>query len=1340
MRNYIFGSLVLTYLCCQGVNLCAQTGPTCRDINLPVQVNDSVNFQVQDFVSNAADAQLLTIQVMNPFNGVLLRLEDVMADASIELPACRYVGKELNIMAGNAGGWCNTVLTFTQSHLPVIRGRSDTVLCNDPLVSGGHINGSPPLAEIPCEPDKPAEFVSDWAMKFPCEADSDPAKVILRSYAAMSKDGIRTMAMDTITVTKLPAISLANTYCAERDTTFCGDPPRQSGPFMMYENPKTGMCETLFFLNGDGSARTFDELCGLQVKVDELFFPSDCGTLKKVTVQIKQSCPGTPDACTVPSAGNVLTGGDGYWTCTYWHMELDTVGPIVSCGMELQTLPTNSHSCETQLPLPPVTAIDLCHDVTLVKARIANHGTVTYERQGDLWVSSQPITIPMTGDSIEVIFEAFDVCHNVGYDTCHFKVIDQTAPIAVAEKRVNVNMSGKKAWVSAESFNESSWDNCDVSLVLARRTDWQESCIDLCNNLALVSPLGNGDSLWRAVLGGDSLVDLVEQHYQETINWLVTDGQSCGPLVSEAWHYALLKYATVTCKQEMSAADFDILVDDYLNPALDPVQVKQIGGGWSFEVPISCEDICNPVQVELLVMDYWCNWSRSWSEAWIDDKGALDIAKDVPPSIEISCKSFRDLAYEFEGQASSLSDLTSTAEMGDAAALEQLDQVFGTYQSVWRNDQGQLTDAEGNFVDLDIPFTDSICRCIDTMITKTVYDSLLGWIETTVPGRYCFYEAMSRTYADGAIVVSCPDNLHMDQKVSSLIDDCGQGWIERTWKLWKACEQGDELYVAGTPDTTIKKQKIWVGNQCGLDSGMFVVPDDAEIEVCILEYDGSGNVIGAADPDSTGRPEYIFDDDCRLVGIGHFDKVLSVINDTSYCYKIIRTWCFADWCATDKPTSDAWPDDDFEGTTLKYVQTILVRCTCTCMINCAELRDTSIACEDVPVDLTTLYSLFNMPTIFHPIETESCDDFSLENTIRPDVNVCGSGTISNTWYLVNSFGMRVDSCNETITLLPGSFEVSRPSNYRGDAEPFNCSDSIVLDPVEVIGACPRLEPIIITNDSPFAENSGNDASGNYDVGVHFVNYTITDACGGEVTLTDTVTVIDDVNPTVTAFSDGCVFFQEWADDFNNDPTDMRIRSMLAVTGNDNCPNPVVDLLGFTADSIPSNTNPDSIIFRHQWQATDMSGLQSAIVETFIVVSDLCNNAARRDLEISADDLEIVRNTEKEQMGDKDLTSGRLRKVSVNKDFINEGTVDVYQNRPNPFNTRTMLSFNLPEAADVRISIFDVTGKTLKIVQEHFGKGYQEVMIEKAELQTSGIVYYRLETNQFTATRKMVVLD
>ncbi len=84
---------------------------------------------------------------------------------------------------------------------------------------------------------------------------------------------------------------------------------------------------------------------------------------------------------------------------------------------------------------------------------------------------------------------------------------------------------------------------------------------------------------------------------------------------------------------------------------------------------------------------------------------------------------------------------------------------------------------------------------------------------------------------------------------------------------------------------------------------------------------------------------------------------------------------------------------------------------------------------------------------------------------------------------------------------------------------------------------------------------------------------------------------------------------------------------------------------------------------------------------------------------------------------------------------------LFQNTPNPFGGFTVIGFNLPEAANASLTILDISGREVKSIRADYVKGYHEITISREELPVAqGVFYYRLETEDFTATRKMIVLD
>ena len=85
-----------------------------------------------------------------------------------------------------------------------------------------------------------------------------------------------------------------------------------------------------------------------------------------------------------------------------------------------------------------------------------------------------------------------------------------------------------------------------------------------------------------------------------------------------------------------------------------------------------------------------------------------------------------------------------------------------------------------------------------------------------------------------------------------------------------------------------------------------------------------------------------------------------------------------------------------------------------------------------------------------------------------------------------------------------------------------------------------------------------------------------------------------------------------------------------------------------------------------------------------------------------------------------------------------------QNQPNPFNPVTSVRFALPRGSEVRLTVFDVTGRVVRtLVDEELPAGYHETSwdgrSDSGQRVASGVYFYRLETAEFSATRKMTLL-
>jgi len=110
--------------------------------------------------------------------------------------------------------------------------------------------------------------------------------------------------------------------------------------------------------------------------------------------------------------------------------------------------------------------------------------------------------------------------------------------------------------------------------------------------------------------------------------------------------------------------------------------------------------------------------------------------------------------------------------------------------------------------------------------------------------------------------------------------------------------------------------------------------------------------------------------------------------------------------------------------------------------------------------------------------------------------------------------------------------------------------------------------------------------------------------------------------------------------------------------------------------------------------------------------------------------------------DVELAFGDLPSVPTGVEFA------LYQNEPNPFNDRTVIGFTLPEAMDAQITVFDMTGRIIKVIEGQYTEGYNEIQLLQQDLGTTGMLYYRLDAGNlsatgnanFSASKKLIIIE
>ncbi|MBX2992456.1 MAG: T9SS type A sorting domain-containing protein [Bacteroidetes bacterium] len=80
-----------------------------------------------------------------------------------------------------------------------------------------------------------------------------------------------------------------------------------------------------------------------------------------------------------------------------------------------------------------------------------------------------------------------------------------------------------------------------------------------------------------------------------------------------------------------------------------------------------------------------------------------------------------------------------------------------------------------------------------------------------------------------------------------------------------------------------------------------------------------------------------------------------------------------------------------------------------------------------------------------------------------------------------------------------------------------------------------------------------------------------------------------------------------------------------------------------------------------------------------------------------------------------------------------------QNYPNPFNPSTRIKYSIPENAKVTLRVYNLLGQQVaELVNQEQTRGNYVALFEGQSL-ASGVYFYRLETKNFTETKKMVLM-
>ena len=97
-----------------------------------------------------------------------------------------------------------------------------------------------------------------------------------------------------------------------------------------------------------------------------------------------------------------------------------------------------------------------------------------------------------------------------------------------------------------------------------------------------------------------------------------------------------------------------------------------------------------------------------------------------------------------------------------------------------------------------------------------------------------------------------------------------------------------------------------------------------------------------------------------------------------------------------------------------------------------------------------------------------------------------------------------------------------------------------------------------------------------------------------------------------------------------------------------------------------------------------------------------------------------------------------------KELSNPSIFSLYSAYPNPFNPITSLRYDLPEQAQVTLTVYDLMGREItQLVNTTQEAGYRSVQWNATDMHgkpvSAGVYLYQIRAGEFVQTKKMVLL-
>ncbi|MBY5958819.1 T9SS type A sorting domain-containing protein [Membranicola marinus] len=1280
--------------------------PGCTKFSVGFQSDGQSVITARQLLENEPELPVyLTIRASN--HNTIYEGQITDLDADIKLELCGYITKELIYELRNEAGFCSDTLLISIPPPPQMSGRKVEVLCSDALVAPGALIGDTfPHIEYPCGPIPELKVVEDFQEVKDCQNYDQPIQqVIYREIEGYDNWGQRFSTVDTIVVYKQPEITayhialdtVYNLYCGENEIF---------GPQILFENPISKTLDTLPLLKAvpasgrqvEFIASSFASMCNMSVEVNStLINNTKCVKQYAVQLEFDQECyyaDGTRPLASKPKKG-LIRMERGRYRASFSVIDIDTLAPVISVEQRVVTSYTGSRGCEASLKVPSMTINEECSGVRRVTASVPGYFTVNLEqnRMGE-WVPDENVILPKEGrvimdndtiieNAFKVYVEASDSCDLTSVDSFYVRVVDDTKPHVSILQNIRVGLTGELTWIDVSIMDEGSFDNCGVAMVLGRRTDWATAAhVELCDGLET-----------------DARVNPVEAHYASFLDDLKYSNESCTNWLYEEWQ-----------KDSMRVC----------NETLPDSLLPQIGGGWTTQIPFTCEDACQEIEVELLVLDNWCNWSTMRTTVKVRDKQPISLVQDLKSSVTMNCSSFTNYYADVVNRASVLNNYPAH-DTARIAAFAALDSLMGGYVSVWQDLDGQMTTNDGHNV---IPSEHQViikkdnCENYTQRKSVEVFDENKGEFVSRMQDV-----PMTRTVTaneeieNGIVAVNCSSSTY--EKIFVDINECGIGTIRRRFYIAAGCGEtgsGDWLSKNENRIEYVREQVIYVEPDCELGAGMLDMPAAVSaVDVCEIEKSANGNYIGELHPDFTGWPKYTWDKSCRDLGIGYQDKLFRLFgNNAIGQWKLVRNWKITDQC-----------EDTDDGSVLNYEQILIIN----------ELDQCDSAANHYVIS-GRIQDPGGAPIENVSIRLHDGDDERLaaHSSIQGTYSI--SADKEQAYKVIpykNDEMLKGISTFDLVMIQKDILNIKRLDNvYRRIAADIN--NNGVIDPADII----ELRKAILRPDFKFSNNTsyqfraagsksnfGDIENLDQNTNIDFVGIKI-----GDVNFSASTAV-----PTSRSRGMNMVLQDQWLQ------SDVTYR--IPVRNNR-----AMDVLGFqfewdlneqdvasvslSSGSVQVSTEDYAVLDEGKltvsWFDIDERYFDQGEVLFYINIK----TNRRTTLQ------ELIRPSSEVLKTESYVEPGIVKDLSFTFRDMNR-SVSHIQNIPNPFKDRTMIRFEQDRAETVVIDVHDVTGKMVLNRRIEGQKGFNEVIISGSELHGPGLYYYRISTSDQQWTNKMIYI-